>query len=369
MRSSFAFLVLCSLVPLRAQTPSPSTITVPQHREFVEGNSTGRIAGFEGRSRQQVIVSGQALQAVAGRRLSGFWLRRDELAGLTFPASASSLRVTVSAAGRSTTAPSVRFDQNRGGAPLVVFDGILQLPQSSGAGVPAPWALPHSLRIPFATPFDIPPGDLCIEIEGEPIDLSQPIVWWADYEHEAAVGIVQLRGAGCGAQLRQTQVTANAWERNMVPGATMTLSSVGCGWSFGAMLLGSALAAPVPLGPEAAPGCALHVLPLVQIPVAYGDPLSREGFAFLSVDVQIPPLSSLLSANFSVQWANIEAYPECNWPYRITTTNALDLTLGDVMPPGTISVVVSDEVAPGEPLPDTGRVSVSRGPVLRFDVQ
>ena len=53
----------------------------------------------------------------------------------------------------------------------------------------------------------------------------------------------------------------------------------------------------------------------------------------------------------------------------ITTTNALDITLGSLRPTGPVSTVYSAAVAPSAPFPTSGVVFVSRGPVMQFEAQ
>ncbi|MEM7200492.1 MAG: hypothetical protein AAF628_09525 [Planctomycetota bacterium] len=342
-------------------------VVVPSQYDGQEGTSGGTVAGFSARFREQILVSGTALQALQGEEIDSLWFRRDDLFGKTLLSSWSNIKVTVAPALLPPTAPSRVFVENLGAPSQVVFDGLLPLDGSSAPPSPAPWATPFVAMVPFDTTYSYTGGDLCIEIEGTPDYPPLDFVWWVDVAHLAAVGSVQHVGSPCGAPAAENALTADAWGRNMVPGATFTMVSFGRPGTPGVMLLGAPLPTPLSLAFMGASGCELYLLPTLQILGQHSAPVGGGAVAApLFWDVHLPVHPGFLGAQFRVQFANLETGSGSSNPARITTTNALDITLGGSLPSGPISVVKSEAVPDGAPLPDFGMVSVSRGPVLRF---
>ncbi len=267
-------------------------------------------------------------------------------------------------------APSARFSDNRGVAPVVVFDGQVALPASPApTGVPG-WTLPTAAVIPFSTAFAYAGGDLCIDIDGVPVSPPAGLRWWVDYDHTAPVGTVSYFGAGCGisAGLVDPTVTATASGRNAVPGGSWRAHSVGRVGAFGSLAVGPALLSPIGLDALGAPGCSLLVNPGIVVPVGvYPNSSVGRPIATLRYDLDVPAQVSLLGGQLSTQWVRVEGTARSN-PLGVTTSNAVDVTLASSLPAGVASTVWSGPVSTG-PLPDRGAVSVARAPVLALVAQ
>ncbi|MEM7203100.1 MAG: hypothetical protein AAF628_22760 [Planctomycetota bacterium] len=353
-----------------AQLSAQTTVVMPPGYDAVEGNSGGNLAGFSARFRQQILLRGTWLSPYVGRDLTGLWFRRDDQWGKALPQSHSHLRIELSRAALPTTAPARVFAHNRGLNPIEVFDGAVLIGASSQAPIPAPWATPDAVHIPFTTHFPYTGGDLCIEIDGTPLDPPLDFVWWVDYVHEADVGVVRRYGQACGEPALYNQWTATAWGRDMVPGSTFHLGSVGWANTPAVLMLGDALASPFPLDFLGATGCALHILPKIVLPAGvYPTTPTGSDHTVLYAPIHVPARPTLVGAPIAVQWINLELTAPRPTPAGFITTNGMELTLGQTMPPGNISIVKSSAVDEAEPFPDTGYVSVSRGPVLQLDVR
>ena len=206
-------------------------------------------------------------------------------------------------------------------------------------------------------------------MDGDPPNPSGIANWWVDYVREADVGTVFPYGQPCGAATTGWPQTQNAWGANLIPGGTFCLWAVGQPNTPAILLLG-AQPASIPLGPIGATGCTLLVQPQIELPVGTywrPDPTGIWPFHTLTVPIDIPSNPALLSVRFFSQFANLELGSSTSNPAGLTLTNALDLTTGARMPPGSISTVVTGAVPLAMPFPATGRVDVSRGPVLRFE--
>lgn len=354
--------LLALTAPALAQTS-----VVPSSASNTEAISRGRIAGFSERSRMQVLYSSLALSSLGQKEITAIWFRRDQIFGHSYQSSTSSITVSVSAAQRFTTNASQAFADNRGPTPSIVFDGLIDLPANSSPPQPAPWDSIYAVRIPFSNPFPYFGSDLCVEIEGEPLTAPPGFYWSVDYEHEAPAGIVTSFGPACSAITANIERTAHGWGRNVVPGATFSTTSWGQPLTPCTLLLGSRLTTPIPLDSMGASGCELLVQPAIQINQSYSDVTALGPFGIVKFDVHLPAVSSLLSARFAMQWVNLEIGSATSNPARLTTTNGLDYTVAAGLPAGTLTTILSDAVPPATPFPATGRVSVSRGPVTRFD--
>ncbi len=282
-------------------------------------------------------------------------------------ASTSRLTLTLSATGRPTTAPSRIFAQNRGSNPVVAYDGSVVLPASVGAPVPAPWSTAHALRIAFTQPFRYTGGVLCIGIEGEPVDPPEGFLWWADYDYEGEPGTVQVLGAGCGQAMAANTTTAGASARDLRPGSTTRLWSVGWPNTAGALLLGAPLAQPVSLAGLGAPGCNAYVTAGVFLNTVY--PAASSGIAWTVSyqDLDLPGSAALMGQTLAAQALNLEPTGQGSNAAGLTTTNGVALTVASQPVPGSMATVTSKVTGDGQPFPVSGRVSVSRAPVLQLE--
>jgi hypothetical protein len=370
MRTLLSVLAFAATSAAGVRGPAQATLVVPASAAATEANSAGILPGLAGRFRQQILISDAPLLAARGKAITGLRFRRDDLFGKQFDQSSAQLRVVMSRARRPVAQPSPAFADNAGLSPVVVFDGVVTLPANWAAPVPAPWTAPFTVEVPFSTAFPYSSGDICLDIEGTPINPPPSFFWWVDYEHEADVGSVTHLGTACGAAVQEHVTTAAASARALVPGNTMSVLTVGRPSSVGILMVGVRLTQPVSLAFLGAPGCSLYVQPLVHLPILYpATTISHGTFAATLLDIHIPAQSSLLGGRFAAQGLNLEPPHAQSNSAGLTTTNGLEIRLAGLPPAGTLSIVRSEAVAASEPFPTTGRVSVSRGPVMQLDYQ
>lgn len=251
---------------------------------------------------------------------------------------------------------------------VLVFDGPVTLSASHAPPPIIPWQSPWTVRIDFSVGFSYQGGDLCIEIEGAPRNSVAGSPWFVDFDQEADAGTVVEFGTACGIPAASYEYPTMAWGRNMVPGGTFSITSFGLPGSVGVLMLAPQRGAPVSLAVVGAPGCTLHVTPLIQVANVHEVQGGRHGLAPMRTRIHLPRDPQLLGASFAAQAANLEGSAASN-PLGLTMTNGLDIALGGRMPLGAVTTLNSDEVGGGAPWPAVGCVSVSRGPVLELELR
>ncbi len=302
-----------------------------------------------------------------GSTVDALWFRRDPMFDRQLDAWSAQLTVQFSTAARSPFAAAEQFALNRGASPTTVFQGSLSAATSPASPPsPAPWSAAYAVRVPLSTPYVYSGGDLCIEISGTPVSAGAQR-WWFDYYQADTTAIVQPVGTPCGEPAVHYQRTAMAWHRNLAPGGTISITTVGRARSIGGLAFGPPLASPISLESIGATGCTLHIQPAVIVPTIYPQLASRVATPD-STALQIPAQTNLLGSPFWSQGVNLESGPQSN-PAGVTTTNALKFTIASALPAVALTTVRSDAVVIGAPLPDAGRVDLGRGPVMRFDLR
>ena len=360
--SARAVLVICSMT---AVGHGQTTAVVPGQLANAEGVSRGEIAGFTTRARMQILLSAATLTDLVGKNIEAIEFRRDRAYGRALDAASSTVTVRLAPASQSPSSASQVFALNCGFGAVETFQGAVSLPASPAGQTSVSWGTENTVSIGFTTPYPYGGGDLCIEIEGAPDVPGSPALWSVDYEHEAPSGTVESFGSSCSSITSAVGVTAAAWERGLVPGSTFSAVSFGRPSTPGVAFLGVRLPTGVVLDPIGATGCVLNVSPATQLPLTYGGDALGRGFGTHRLYLHLPAISALLSANFALQWANLETVGPTSNPLALTTTNGLDVTVADTLVPGTLTTVfAADPVGPG--FPSSGVVMGSRGPVIRL---
>ncbi len=339
-------------------------VVVPSAYDQQEAGSRGFVAGFEDRFRQQILLHARELGGLIGKQIDALWFRRDAALGLPYAASSSLLTVRLSPAQRSPVAPSSLFTDNSGPAPVTVFNGTVALPASTAAQNPPVWAAPNAVELRFIAPYPYLGGDLCIEIEGEPVAAGGRILWSVDAVQEFTGSRVRNFGTPCGVGALRSDTTAAASARFLLPGSDAFVTTFGEPGTPGLVMFGAAQTS-VSLQNIGATGCTLYAAPTLVVPFVFGTPLGSQLDSGHLLRIPLPLSANALGMSVFAQGVNLESAPISN-PAGITTTNGLELTIGTAMPPAALSTVRSLPVASGQPYPASGRVFVGRGPIVRL---
>ncbi len=359
MRMRLLLLSLCSA--LSAQ----STVVVPSGAATADATGPAKnLPGTLDRSRQQFLLGPSLLQGLGtGARINGISLRRDgdDLSALDAGSAQVTVRLSSRAVGVTSAVPV--FAANHGPDEAIVFQGSVSFPASpalSNRNDPD-WSAVHAFTIPIVSPFLYTGGTLCIDLEGTP---TQTTRWPVDYHGDLAMGALIRMGSACGPVASVSTKTLRASDWSLRAGATARLALIGERDSFGMLMLGAQPISPgLDLGFLGAPGCTLHLVPMLSIAAAVtvrpGRSARHPGIG--SVDLQIPNESNFVGAQFYAQWANVK-------DLRLTTSDAALVQLANAMPPLDAATVTSSR-ADGLPMPTTGMVMPGHMPVLRFGVQ
>lgn len=254
---------------------------------------------------------------------------------------------------------AARFADNRGQATLV-FAGEVVLPDAPA--LPhrnaASWSSPHAVEVAFSSPFPYPGGDLCVEIDGDPVaGMASP--WWpvdcALFTHDARTNSV---GIPCDPALEVTAARAG-----MLPGNTAWLFAAGRPHTAGIVMLGAEPSLPgIPLDVIGATGCRAYVQPVVTLGVGFGA-ATRRAAADAALTLQLPMASHLLGATLGVQWLG---YPSPVNAAGLGLSAGLRLQLASSLPSPDAVQIRSGPLGPSAPWPEAGDVSVDRFPVVRL---
>jgi len=130
------------------------------------------------------------------------------------------------------------------------------------------------------------------------------------------------------------------------------------------LLASQLLTPPLPLDALGMPGCKLFVDSTTSVSIGFTFPAGGP-WTMVARDLDIPVDPLVLDAVLFAQWLNLETGTKSN-ALGVTTSNATRLQVASALPPGTLASVVSDEVAPPDPFPSSGRIEPGRAPVTRF---
>ncbi|MBL8756729.1 MAG: hypothetical protein JNK15_25760 [Planctomycetes bacterium] len=342
-----------------AATACAQTFTVvPAAHAAADANSHLWLAGAVAPLRQQTLVGASHLQALVGRTLTALEVRRTA-ANEAFVGGTATMAVTLSITSAAPLAASPTFAANVGPAPVTVFAGSVTLPASPAAtSASVAWSPQNTVRIPFATPFVYPGGNLLVDLQGQPIAGMNAPWWMADAVFEDVAGALVTVGTGCGAFGGAPQEWSQADVRTLVLGAQARFSAVGPLGGFGFAAFGSPTS-PVPLAalglPSASPSCALGVWPIDAMLVAPFAPIAASvSFGQAEVLVPIPNHPGLLGASLATQWFE---------PSQPATSNTIQWTISPALPSLDLTLVE------GHAADAAGTVSVHHAPVLRFESQ
>ena len=217
-----------------AATACAQTFTVvPAAHAAADANSHLWLAGAVAPLRQQTIVGASHLQALVGRTLTALEVRRTA-ANEAFVGGTATMAVTLSITSAAPLAASPTFAANVGPAPVTVFAGSVTLPASPAAtGASVAWSPQNTVRIPFATPFVYPGGNLLVDLQGQPIAGMNAPWWMADAVFEDVAGALVTVGTGCGAFGGAPQEWSQADVRTLAVRLTQLLVDEGAGRALG----------------------------------------------------------------------------------------------------------------------------------------
>ena len=346
-----------AVIPLVGQS-----LVLPSALTSIDGVAIGE--AFPGtflKSRQQILLDAAWLSALPPQApLNAIAFRRDGADLRALAAGRAQITLRVSSQATASNAASEAFTFNSGNDARVVFQGEVAFPASPALQHrnDPDWGPQHSFTLPFTTPFSYAGGTLCIDIEGTPVQATR---WPIDYHSDLQIGRVQRLGSACGPVSAITTKTARVSEWALRPGASITFQMIGERYSLGILMLGSTqFSPPLPLGFLGAPGCFLHVDPLIT---AWSSVTPRPGRApnhpgIGEVQVQMPHQPGIVGALLFAQWLNIAGT-------NLTASDGLQLMFaGGLVPYG--AGTVTSARADGLPMPATGRVAPGHAPVMRL---
>lgn len=361
--------VLSTVALLGLVAIAPAQLTLPAATPGADGNAAGAIAPFEARAKQQFLVHERLLRRHAGSSVRQLQFRRDSWLGKAFVAGRAHVVLRLASTARSPASLTPDFAQNAQGAHLIeVFRGAVRLPASPAL---APNSSPsfsdprHVVSIDIAS-FRLTAGShLLLEVEGEPIGVGTQ-AWKVDFVARYDNGTVRTIGSGCGPAATEMPDSAYAYGENLVAGGSTSLVAWGRPQTAGAVLIGtSLLPSPLGLSPFGAPGCSLYLTGSVVLPVSHGLDSGFTRYPPAELGITIPSGRTGVGARFFAQAINLEANTKSNM-LGVTTTNAVEIRVSNVLPDPDLSTVTSDAVDPQSPFPSSGRVRIGRGPVLRL---
>jgi hypothetical protein len=337
------------------------------HSGSANKDATGNARAFPGtflRSRQQILI-GQSLLSglVTTQSITAVSFRRDgnDLDALAAGTAQLALRISANATPIDRASPD--FAANHGTSSTLAFQGSIRFPASptlTHRDEPD-WSPQHSFTIPFTTPLPYSGGSLCLDLEATP---TQSTRWPLDYHADLARGSLVRYGSACGPIAAVSTRTLRASDWSLRPGATARLAVMGERSSFGLLMLAAAHLDPgLDLAAIGAPGCVLHLDPLVSLTAAVtvrpGRAVNHPGIGAIGLD--IPNAPEFVAAHFFAQWANIK-------DLRLTTSDAARVQLANALAPFDAATVTSPR-ADGLPMPTRGDVLPGHMPVMRLSVQ
>lgn len=287
-----AALLLCAVAPAQ------NLVVVPSAYGSVDGPSRTVLVTHVP-LRTQVVIDGDQLQALAGRRIHAVLVRRDARLASSFAAGTWNLALRVGAAARSAAAALPDYASNTVD-PIEVFRGTLATPASPAPSGAPDWSATNTVRIDFAQSFAYASGGLVLDFETTP----QGSDWWPiDAIDEPIEGRVTLIGSPCG-RFASWPSTARADASEFVVGRTATIRLHGDPNAPALLLFGTRiLGSPLDMSVIGAPGCFLHVLPFTALSTTVGAPLHTPEFGGRAwIDFHLPADQSLLGATLALQW-------------------------------------------------------------------
>ena len=365
-RAALASALLGGLAPAAG---AQGSVVVPAARATKDAPRHGWFAGLTTKARQQILIGSRHLAAFRGRKLTGIAVRRDMAFAGPLGGGRAALEIVVSTSMTlDPDAPSERFDANHGPKPGRVFRGVVGVPASPPVGRRAPWAPSDTVSMSFSVPFPYAGGTLCIECRGAPVPGRESTFWPVDYESDLVSGSAQLRGATCVGGAVAGPVSAVAWPGTLRPGATAIFQASARPGTDGFLLLGVRPlggARGVALAPFGAPGCALYVDAMVDVPVPFGAPFEPGANAHGAATILLPKTTGLLGATLLAQWVHTE-WRLPRWTNRLglTTSNLIVARIASRPTTLGLATVFSRQIGPRPPA--RGTVRVGTAPVLRL---
>lgn len=315
-----------SLLAALAATVRAQDLTIPAHAALTDcHHSAGLPFGAPG-FRTQFLVEAGAIAPTAAV-LDGLRFRVDR-SSVVDAASIPNVTVTLSHSTQSLGGVSDVFTNNVSEAPVVVFQGTVDLPANTGGNH---GAMPFDIHLPFVQQFVYiaSQGNLLIDIVGDNaadafpsywLDAAEPggsVTHWGQMGDDPNGDSLYLSVAsGTGLDLDPAQ---------MVVGGTIYLFA-NRSFSQPAGLMGlslTAMPAPLDLSSIGAPTNFLYIDPQALVPLSWTQTFI--GFA-AAVALPTPNDLSLVGTIVYAQSAVLE--PAAN-PYGAITSGAVEVRLGD----------------------------------------
>ncbi|MCA8955094.1 MAG: hypothetical protein KDC87_03415 [Planctomycetes bacterium] len=364
------FAASCLAAGLQAQT---SIHRVAGVLDAQSAPGAGALPGFQGAFREQILIDASRLNALVGKRIVGFEVRRN-LDGTSLVGGTIDLDVSLSTTSRLPTAASPRFADNAPSAQQVsVFSGPVVVPTSPVPTDPIdPWSAQNKVHVGFAakSAFVYRGGTLVLDLGGRPRNSGGPKFWYADFELDVAESSTSSVGVTCSRFMLEPERQTLTVQPGIQIGNPVRFVGLSRPGARSLLLLGGqAIPGGVDLSPLGAPGCAQYVGVGALVGIVQRGTVPGFDAAFANLQLQIPFTPGLLGTSFFAQLADLEtnlARSEWSNAAGMTTSNALRVDLPASAPSIGLAVVRTDEVSGTTPFPAFGEVDVRRGPVLRL---
>jgi len=299
------------------------------------------------------------------------WVRRELHYGRQLDGGKINLTVKASTTTRLPRSASELFSLNASAAhQTTAFSGVVTVPDSPAlGGSPVPWATTNSFKVIFTSPFRYGGGTLVLDLAATPQKSGAPSFWYVDHEYVFHNGMASIFGQTCS-QFTAGGLSLTAESKGLQIGGTARIIAFGHPGASPLLLVGiSKLQPGIDLGLIGATGCRQYVNYFSIARLQYQKVVPNFEAAFTNLFVQVPPNPALVGSLVFLQSADIEtrlARSEWTNPAGLTTSNGLELRISTTSPTLGMSIVQSQEVEIGKPLPVGGRIDVERAPVIRL---
>jgi hypothetical protein len=335
------YFLLTAVAGLAAATSAQSTNTLPPHAEITDCHqSLGLPFGAPG-FRTQLLVEPTAI-ATSAALLTGIRFRVDRP---SLPLAATAVpNVTVSLSQSTQTLAGVSdvFANNITGAPVIVFQGSVNLPAATaGNGGAAAWDIDVQFVAPFV--YDVTQGALLIDIVGNNPSGQLPSHWLD--AAEAGGSATWFGRGGDNAtfdNLNLLVATGQDLEpRRLSLGNTIDfISTLSFTQPPAVFAIGSsALPQPLDLTPIGAPTNELYIVPEVILPLTWTQ--SFIGF-YATVSLPVPSTPTLVGALLYGQSAIFE--PTSN-QLGLVLSGAVEVRIGDPLDAMPVRQIDADDPA------------------------
>ncbi len=360
--SASAALFCSGLVALFSPGIRAQQTVTPTTANLVDASSLLHAPGFTEPARQQILIEAHHLGGVSGKALLHLSFRRDTGTAATAAAltgGQTNLQIRLSTSRRPATNPSSRFADNTGTDVATVFSGLVTIPASPAVttSTAVVWDPQHTVRISLGPGYVYSGGTLCIDISGDPRGLGSP--WWpVDAVSDRLKGASVSVGNACGPYGAPGIRTAAVQRDSLVVGNTARFSLRGEPAATAFLVFARrAVKNAIPIDPSR--DAWIHLDGILGTARTQLGPARAPGRPFIGAEagmlVPIPPMPSLLAAEFAVQWITLSGT-------TVSTSDAIACKLADRLPSLGMAVVMRSGANP-----TTGIVQTDVAPVLRLE--